>query len=536
MNKTYRTICIAAAVFALCFVGEARAQQPGGATQQQTVPEAQRPPQMRAPGRTPGEAPQAERGEARGEAQQKKLPPEEKSSVTHHVWHVGGQTVNYTATAATYVIKADDGTPKATMFFVAYTKDGVTDTSRRPVSFVYNGGPGSASLFTHMGLGPRRVVLTNDGHGMPAPYSIVENESSFLDVTDMVFIDAIGTGYSRPAPGENVTQFYGVTQDAQWFSDFIYQYVSRNERWSSPKFLIGESYGTTRSAMLAQTLQQRHQMYLNGVALLSSVGFGNFGADERTRFFLPTMITSAWYHHLLAPDLQKMSIEQIAQTARDFAHGEYAAALEKGDQLTNGERQKIVHDLARLTGLSPKYLEETNLRPSSFRWFKELLRDKRLTVGRLDARFTGMDVDAAGERNEYDSSEASYEGAYVAMFHDYTRRELKWDTTMYHQVTGNVRPWDQGQPGQPAEALRSAMTQQGTLKLLVLCGYYDHATPFNGIEHTVAHMMLEPSIRKNVSFQYYEAGHMMYVDKKAREKLHKDVDAFIVAASGSNGI
>jgi carboxypeptidase C (cathepsin A) len=456
--------------------------------------------------------------------------PAETSSVTHHSIKMGSETVNYTATAANYIIKDDNGNAKASMFYTSYVKEGVTDPTRRPISFVYNGGPGSGSLFTHMGLGPRRIVLTDDGHGMPAPYSITDNPDSFLDATDLVFIDAIGTGYSRPGPGENPAQFYGVTQDAQWFADFIYQYLTRTERWSSPKFLIGESYGTTRSAQLSNTLQNRHQIYLNGVVLVSSVGFGNWGADDRSIFFLPTMITSAWYHKLLPPELQKTTIEQIAQHAREFAHGEYAQALEKGDEITPVDYQKVVKDLARLTGLSTKYIEETNLRISPQRWFKELLRDKRRTVGRLDARFTGMDADAAGERNEYDSSEASYEGAYSAMFQDYVRRELKWNSDAYYQITGNVRPWDQGQPGGPAAALRSAMTEQGTMKVLVVAGYYDLATPFNGIEQTVSHMGLEPSIRKNISFAYYEAGHMMYIDKKAREKLHKDVDAFINAS------
>ena len=462
-------------------------------------------------------------------------PPEEKTSVTHHTIHIGGQELKYTATAANYVVKSEDGTPKASFFFVAYTKDDVADLGKRPISFVYNGGPGSASCFTHMGLGPRRIVLTDDGHGMPAPYSVADNESTFLDATDLVFVDAVSTGYSRPVTGESTAQFYGLVNDATWFSDFIYQYLVRNERWASPKYLIGESYGTTRSAMLANILQQRHQIYLNGVALLSSVGFGSWGGDDRSKFFLPTYATTAWFHHLLPPDLQKETLETVAQQARQFAHGEYAAALEKGDELSPADYQKVVKNIARFTGLSPKYIEQTNLRISPQRWFKELQRDKRLTTGRLDSRFTGMDYDAAGERNEYDPSEASYEGAYSAMFQDYVRRDLKWNTDMFYTITARVYPWDQGQPGQPAEALRSAMTEQGSLKLLVICGYYDVATPFNGIEETVSHMGLEPSIRKNVSFTYYEGGHMMYIDKKAREKLHKDVDAFIEAGYQAAG-
>ena len=342
-----------------------------------------------------------------------------------------------------------------------------------------------------------------------------------------MFVDAISTGYSRPAPGENPAQFHGIVQDANWFSDFIYQYITRNQRWGSPKFLIGESYGTTRSAELAGVLQQRHEMYLNGIVLVSAVAFSNFGADDRSEFFLPTYTTTAWYHHLLPPDLQNLTIEQVAQKARDFAHGEYAAALQKGSRLPQAEYQKAVQDLARFTGLSPKYIEQTNLRISPFRWFKELKRDKRRTIGRLDSRFEGIDVDAAGERAEYDSSEASYEGAFAATFHDYTRRELRWESDMYYTITANVRPWDQTGNTEVAEVLRAAMTQQTSLKLLVICGYYDVATPFNGIEHTVDHMNLEAPIQKNVSFTYYEAGHMMYIDDKERHKLHKDIDAFI---------
>jgi len=505
---------IVAAGMIVCLAGpmalaQGNPQRPGRAEQQQQ--------QQQTP-------PQTEQGQ-----QRRVPPPEEKSSVTHHSARIGGQQINYTATAANYIIKADDGSPKASFFFVAYTKEDVPDNTKRPVSFVYNGGPGSASSYTHMGLGPKRIVLTDDGFGMPAPYSIVENNDSFLDATDMVFVDAVSTGYSRPAPGENTAQFYGIVQDATFFADFIYQYLTRAERWASPKYLIGESYGTTRSAQLSSVLQRRHQIYLNGIVLVSSVGFGNWGEDDRTIFFLPTFVTSAWYHHLLSPELQKLSAAEVAQQARQFAHGEYAAALEKGDELQPAEYQKVVKDLAHITGLSPKYIEQSNLRVSPQRWFKELMRDKRKTVGRIDARFLGMDADAAGERDEYDPSLASYDGSYVAMFQDYVRRELKWNTDMYYTLSARVQPWDQGQPGQVAESLRSAMTQQSYLKVLVVCGYYDLATPFNGIEQTVSHMYLEPSIRKNISFSYYEAGHMMYIEKKSREKLHRDVTEFIGA-------
>ena len=397
--------------------------------QRVTTPPAQQPPtspQQQQRERTRMAAEQQPAEPAPGQPPRRAPAPEEKAVVTHHSARIGGQQISYTATAATYVIKADDDTPKASVFFVAYTKDNVPDLAKRPVSFVYNGGPGSASLFTHLGMGPRRVVLTPDGHGMPAPYSVTDDEDSNLDATDLVFVDAIGTGYSRPAPGQNPAQFYGIVQDANYFADCIYQYITRNERWASPKFLIGESYGTTRSAELAGVLQQRHQIYLNGIVLLSSVAFSNWGADDRSTFFLPTYAVTAWYHHLLPPDLQHENIESVAQAARQFAHGEYAASLEKGDQLSPSEHQKVVQSYARFTGLSPKFIEQANLRVSPQRWFKELERDKRKTIGRLDSRFEGMDVDAAGERNEYDSSEASYEGAFVAAFQDYVRRELNW--------------------------------------------------------------------------------------------------------------
>ena len=489
--------------------------------------EMQQAPGGRRGGATTGEqaATNAERGR----------PPEERSSVTHHSATIGGQQINYTATAGTYIIRDDAGTPKATMFYVAYTKDGVEDIAKRPVSFSYNGGPGSASCFVHLGFGPKRPVLTPDGHGLAAPYALTNNNESFLDATDIVFVDAISTGYSRPAPGENPAQFHGIIEDANYFSDFIYQYITKNQRWASPKFLIGESYGTTRSAQLSGILQRRHEIYLNGIVLVSTVAFATADPDARTLFPFPSMVATAWYHKLLPQDLQSEPLEQVVQQAREFAQGPYHDALLKGDKLTGPERQKIIAQIARFTGLSPKYIDETNLRVASQRWFKELERDKRRTVGRLDSRFEGMDADAAGERDEYDPSEASYEGAWVADFQDYVRRELNWNTDMYYTVTASVQPWDQTGNNLVAETLRSAMTQQSHLKVLVVCGYYDFATPFYGIEYTVAHMGLEPEIRKNISFTYYESGHMVYIDEQAHAKLHKDVDEFITANSAPQG-
>jgi carboxypeptidase C (cathepsin A) len=468
---------------------------------------------------------------------QKTPPPQEKFSVTHQSAKIGGQQINYTATVGTYVIKDDAGEAKATFFFVGYVKDGVSNPAERPLAFSYNGGPGSASLFVHMGFGPKRPVLAADGHGLPAPYLITDNEDSFLDATDLVFIDAISTGASRPVAGQDPKQFYGLVEDANYFADFIYVYITRNGRWASPKFLIGESYGTTRSAELSGVLQHRHQIYLSGIVMVSTYIMpptidDNPGNDMPPMFYMPTYATTAWYHHLLWPDLQNETVEQVAQQASAFADGEYAQALMKGDQLSDAERQKVVQDYAHFTALSPKYIEQSNLRIIEDRWAKELERAKRRTIGQLDSRFEGIDSDAAGERYEYDPSEASYEGPWIAAFQDYIHRDLKWDSNAYYAVSARVRPWDQQGYTNITETLRATMTQQAFLKVLFVCGYYDANTPFHAVEYTVDHLGLEPSVRKNVSFTFVGAGHMPYIDRQAADKLHHDVDAFIVSAYG----
>jgi carboxypeptidase C (cathepsin A) len=488
-------------------------------------------------GRRGGGGQQAAQQPAQGAATARPVPPPEDHIITtHHTATIGGQQITYTANTGTMVMKADDGSPLATVFFVAYTKDlkDGEDIAKRPVAFSYNGGPGSASLFVHMGFGPRTVKLTPDGHGMPAPYQIEDNQDSFLDATDLVFVDAISTGYSRPAPGENASQFHGLTEDANAFANFIQLYITRYGRWDSPKYLIGESYGTTRSAALSGALEQRYQIYLNGIVLVSAVlNFQTLqaapGNDLPYITFFPTYATTAWYHHLLSPDMQKLSVEQIAQEAREFADGEYWTALMKGDKLTPAETQHIVDQINKFTGLSKTYIEETNLRISAQRWFKELERNKRRTIGRLDSRFEGIDVDAAGLTPEYDASEASYEGAFVATFEDYVRRELGYQSDAEEFVTGPVQPWvyPQNRYADVSDTLRGAMTRQTYLKVLVVAGYYDVACVMHGVEYTVDHMNLDPSIRKNITFAYYESGHMVYVDQKAHDKLHKDVDAFI---------
>jgi len=493
-------------------------------------------------GRPPGEpgAPAQAQQQAQQQQQQaperRGVPAVEKISVTQHTTHIGGQEIKYTAAAGTMILRDNDGQPKASAFFVAYTRDDVTDFSKRPLTFAYNGGPGSASIWVHMGaFGPMKVQLAEDGHALPPPPRIVENEDSLLDVTDIVFVDPISTGFSRPAPGENPNEFHGVREDAEWVGQFIRQYVTKYNRWGSPKFLAGESYGTTRSAALSGVLQQRFGIYMNGIVLVSAVlNFQTIsfavGNDLPPVLFLPTYTATAWYHKKLPADLQG-NLQKAIQEARDFAAGEYNQALMKGDKLSDAERKSVVQKLARLTGLTPKYIEETNLRVNIGRFTKELLRDERRTVGRIDSRFTGIDLDAAGERYESDPSQGNYSGAFTQAFNDYVRRELKYESDLLYYTSGPVRPWSY-EPNQNsyvnvAETLRAAMSTNQDLRVLVCNGYYDLATPFFAMEYTVDHLGLDPTLRSHIAMAYYEAGHMMYINKAAHAKLKKDIADFI---------
>src|SRR6266436_2309181 len=357
--------------------------------------------------------------------EEKKPPaPEEKIVQTKHAVKIGGQEIKYTATAGTILLKLEDGTPKASIFYVDYTKDDVNDASQRPLAFSFNGGPGSASVWLHLGLfGPRRVQMGDAGTLLPPPYKLVDNDVSLLDISDLVFIDPVSTGYSRAVPGETPQQFHGITPDVESVADFIRLYTTRNKRWSSPKFLAGESYGTTRAAGLSGYLQQRYGMYLNGIVLISSIL--NFetaefdaGNDLPYILYLPTYTAIAWYHKKLPADLQSGEVQKAIEESRKFAVGEYADALMTGDVLPSARRAEIMQKVARLTGLSPDYVDRTNLRIEIQRFTKELLRSERRTIGRIDARFTGIDRDAAGERPEFDPSIAAIIGPYSGMLND----------------------------------------------------------------------------------------------------------------------
>jgi carboxypeptidase C (cathepsin A) len=472
--------------------------------------------------------------------EKKPAPPEEKTVQTKHAVRIGGQEIRYTATAGTLLLKLEDGTPKASVFYIAYTKDEVSDTAKRPITFTFNGGPGSASIWLHLGaFGPRRVEMGDAGALLPPPYRLVDNESSLLDVSDLVFIDPVSTGYSRAVPGEAPRQFHGIQEDIESVGDFVRLYATRNKRWTSPKFLAGESYGTTRAAGLSGYLQQRYGMYLNGIILISSIL--NFqtaefdtGNDLPYVLYLPTYTAIAWYHKKLAADLQA-DFAKALDESRNFASHEYADALMGGDTLPAPRRREIAQKLARLTGLAADYIERSNLRIEIQRFDKELLRDQRRTVGRLDGRFTGIDEDAAGARPDYDPSLAAIVGPYTATFHDYVRGDLKFESDLFYEyLTSRVRPWSYGpyenRYVNVAETLRTAMTQNPFLRVYVGKGYYDLATPFFAADYTFDHLSLDDSLRSHLSGGYYEAGHMMYVHLPSLEKLKRDLSRFLQAS------
>jgi carboxypeptidase C (cathepsin A) len=462
-------------------------------------------------------------------------PAVETTSKTEHEITINGKRIPYTATAGTLILKKDDK-PWASMFYVAYTRSDVQDTSKRPITFSFNGGPGSASIWLHMGaLGPRRVVMPPDGDQPKPPYRLADNDDSVLDYSDIVFIDPVSTGYSRNAPGVNPADFHSFDGDLQSVAAFIQLYLVRSARWDSPKFLAGESYGTTRASALSQYLLSTYGIYLNGVTLISSVlnfetiSF-NAGNDLPYALYLPSYTATAWYHKKLPKDLQG-DLEKAVGESRRFAANEYNVALMKGDKLTTAERAQVVKQLARLTGLSEQYVELTNLRIDIQRFCKELLRGERKTIGRYDSRIEGADLDAAGETPEYDPSYASVQGPFTAVFNEYIRKDLKYESDLtYEALTNKVRPWSYGRFENryvnTAEMMREAMTQNPNMQVMIANGYYDLATPFFATEYTVNHLGLEPSASNHVGLTYCEAGHMLYTKKACLDNLHKSMADF----------
>ena len=479
--------------------------------------------------------------------------PVDQLVVTEHRVRIDGKDVPYTVTTGTIVLKEESERkgdeagkfegekPRASVFFIAYTRSDATDVTRRPITFSFNGGPGSSSVWLHLGvLGPRRVAMDEIGNLPPPPYRLEDNAHSLLDQTDLVFIDPVSTGYSRAVVGEKAREFHAFKKDIESVGDFIRLYTSRYRRWLSPKFLIGESYGTTRAAGLSGYLQERHGMFLNGVMLVSSIlDFGTALFEHSNEsayvFFLPTYAATAWYHQRLGPELQK-DLRKTLDEVEAFATGPYLAALIKGSALPADERARVAAQLSRYTGLSPDYLDRCNLRIEIMRFTKELLRDQRRTVGRLDSRFTGIDRDAAGEISSNDPSFTNVIGPYTAVFNDYVRGELNFQSDLPYEIislkVNEAWKFDEHENRfvDVSETLRKAMSINPHLKVYVANGYFDMATPYFATEYTFNHLSLDPSLAANLSMGYYEAGHMMYIHQPSLVQMKKELAAFLKGA------
>ena len=509
--------------------------------------ESQNPPEQN---RTEQGRPEQNRAEGNKGENAQPIPPE-KSSVTHHEITVNGKTLRYTATAGTLLIRdGEDDHPYGSIFSVAYTLDGA-DANTRPVTFLYNGGPGSATIWLHMGsVGPVRVETDSPKATGPAPYHLVPNQSTLLDKSDLVFVDAPLTGFSRAVGKGTDKDFAGVDQDLKAFTKFIVRWVTVNQRWNSPKYLFGESYGTTRSAGLAASLQGEG-ISLNGVILLSSILNYNVmaaGLDVDYVGNLPSYAAIAYYYNKIQNKPADMNA--FLQQVRAFASGDYAEALSEGDAITPEHLDAVAQKVSQYTGLSVQYVKETNLRISATRFRKELLRDQGEILGRYDARFEGTDVDNAGEYPGYDPSDTGISGAFISAFHDYLNRELKFDAidpSTYRPSAGTIGQWDwhHRPAGAPARGgreqqmpevagdLADAMRKNPKLKVFSANGLFDLATPFFLTEQALHGMMLAPDLRKNVEFGYYPAGHMVYLNVDALKQMRRDLEGFYGSTVGS---
>ena len=459
--------------------------------------------------------------------------------ITHHQVAVNGRVLRYTAAAGRLPIKDATGKTEALMFYVAYTLDNA-DTNQRPLTFAFNGGPGAASIWLHMGaLGPRKVVLQKEGFMPAAPYRFTDNASTLLDKSDLVLVDAIGTGFSRPATAALGKKFWSVKGDLESFGEFVRLYITRNERWSSPLFLFGESYGTTRAAGVSGYLANKGISF-NGIVLLSTVLSFETLEFNRTNdvpypLILPSYAMIAAYHHKLAPDLEQ-NLERTRSEVEQWASNEYTRALAKGDALPAQERQAIVDGLARYTGLSKEFIDESNLRVDVAGFTHRLLAEQKLRVGRLDGRFAAPDPEGFSETRFYDPTSSATEPPFTSAFNDYVRRELNYKTDMPYYVAarqdwGSAFEWNWGSAvaGFPdtASALREAIVKNPYLRVKVLEGYYDLATPYYAANYTMEHLNLTAPYRNSISYATYPSGHMVYLDAQSLKKMKDDVASFI---------
>jgi carboxypeptidase C (cathepsin A) len=450
---------------------------------------------------------------------------------TKHQITLYGETIEYTAHVGFLPIKhATTGVSQGHLFYIYYSKNGVTDKSKRPVWFLFNGGPGAATIWLHMGaFGPKMVKLESNGLATPPPYTYVDNPNCLLDTGDLVFIDAMGTGYSRPDRPAYGTDFGGVENDLAAFGEFIRSFLNEYNLWGSPVFVGGESYGTTRAAGLAGYLTD-HSITLNGVMLLSAVIDSNAAAGEQRQLStLPTEIMTAHFHKKLPPELQKLSVDQIAKQARDFASGEYLEYLFDGARATQAQREKVLTDFSRYTGLPKSFVGGLDLRVPLGPFSTELLRDQHLMTSRLDSRFAGYQIDGGATNTSFDYSNANIEDCFLTAFEAYVRNDLNYKNDNLYYIAGNAPPWS-GEYNTVVN-LENAFSKNPHMHLFVGMGYYDFACPFYPVEWTVAHMKVSDEVKKNnIAMGYYESGHMVYIDGPSATKYHADLEKFVKAS------
>jgi carboxypeptidase C (cathepsin A) len=458
-----------------------------------------------------------------------------KPVLTTNTVTIAGQKVSYVAETGMLPLLKPDATARASVFYIAYTRQNQTNAPQRPVTYCFNGGPGSSSVWLQLGaLGPRRVRMNEDGSLPKPPFGLLDNEYSILDVTDLVFIDPVATGFSRAAKDEKPDQFFGQTADVESVGEFIRLWTTRHQRWLSPKYLCGESYGVFRAAGLAEHLHSRYGMYLSGLILVSGVlDFATLnegpGNNLPSLVFLPTYTATAHYHKKLPPDLQD-DLAKARAEARDFIKLEYPSALLQGAALPATQRSNVVAKLARLTGLPAQVIEENDLQVDTSTFRKMLLHEQGLIIGRYDARITGRDASPASRFPRFDPSYAATYGPFSAAMNAYLRQELKFEDDLPYEILTGVQPWNfDTRNNYPSVAgrLASVMSQNPHLRVLVLGGLRDLACPIDGIRYSMEHLQLDATYRSNITYAEYESGHMMYIYLRDLQKLQRDLTGFI---------
>ena len=469
----------------------------------------------------------------------------ETTSVTEHSVEINGETVDYTATAGTLPVWNDEGHPTATLFYTYYQREDVDNRAERPIVYSFNGGPGSASVWMHLAYtGPKVLNLSDEGYPVQ-PYGVQDNPHSILDVADIVFINPVNTGYSRVLPNKNgempskqqqQDMFFGVNADVQYLAEWMTTFTSRYNRWQSPKFLIGESYGTTRVSGLANALQNRQWMYINGVILVSPTDIGiDRDGPVKDANQLPYFAAAAWYHDALPEDLQSKDLLDVLAEVEDYTFDTYLPALAQGTRLSEQQQDQVATAVARYSGLSKEAVLSNNLAPSTSYFWKELLRDRDRTIGRLDSRYLGIDGRRAGDRPDYNAELSSWLHSFTPAINYYLREELNFITDVKYNMFGPVHPWDRSN-NNTGEQLRQAMAANPYLNVLIQAGYFDGATNYFDAKYTMWQLDRSGLMKDRIGFKGYRSGHMMYLRRADLEKSNNDLREFIQQSLPAAGV